>query len=66
MPQTRPHEISDCVSLSDKLRTLVRGFVSKACAVDALLPRIINESSPDKEGIGFPCAEHDFFTRAAE
>ena len=66
MPFTRPAEISDCVSLSDKLAALVARFVSEYRAVDAALPAGVREAAPHKHGIASFCAEDDFFSGADE
>ena len=70
MPFTRPAEISDGVSLSDKDRTFVavRGFVSKDGAVDAFLlrDRVVDELAPDEHGIGIACPKNDVFSGANE
>jgi hypothetical protein len=66
MPQTRPAEISDGVSLSDKLAPLVCAFVSKYRTVDALLPGIIFEFSPHEKSVTCEGSEDDFFSGAAE
>lgn len=66
MPQTRPAEISDGVSLSDKVGAAVLGFVSEHGAVDALLSAAVDESAPNKEGISFPSAQTDIFARTDE
>jgi hypothetical protein len=59
MPFTRPAEISDGVSLSDKVGRAEAAFVSEDGAVDALLAGIINELSPNKHGISVSGSEHD-------
>ena len=59
MPLTRPAEISDGVSLSDKVGRSELAFVSEHGAVDALLPGIIDELSPNKHGVSVSGSEHD-------
>jgi len=56
MPATRPAEISDGISLSDKLRTSALSFVAEDGTVDALLSlarpfvdAVINKLSPHKQ-----------------
>lgn len=51
MPAIRPAKISDCISLSDKLGTKVRRFVSKYCTVDSVLPAVVDELPPNKHGV---------------
>jgi len=59
MPLTRPAEISDGVSLSDKVGRSELAFVSEHGAVDALLAGIIDELSPNKHGVSVSGSEHD-------
>ena len=61
MPLTRPAEISNGVSLSDKVgrEIAVRGFVSKDGTIDTLLPAIVDELSPNKHGIAVSGSKHD-------
>jgi hypothetical protein len=60
MPLTRPAEISDGVSLSDKLTALVLAFVSKDRTIDARLPAVINEFSPCEESVAGQGSEDKF------
>jgi hypothetical protein len=62
MPFTRPAEISNGVSLSDKVGRSDATFVSEHGAVDALLAGIIDKLSPNKHGIGVSGSEHDMLT----
>lgn len=39
-------------------------FVSEHGAIDPLLPAVINELSPNKEGVAVPCSKDDGFSRA--
>lgn len=41
-------------------------FVSEDGAVDALLPALVNESSPHKESVSFPSSQADVFARTDE
>ena len=66
MPATRPAEISDCVSLEDKLATAVPRFVAEHGAIDALLPTGVLESAPHKHGVSFSGSEDDFLAGTAE
>ena len=59
MPFTRPAEISNGVSLSDKVGRSEFAFVPEDGAVDALLAGIIDELSPNKHGISISGSEHD-------
>ena len=59
MPFTRPAEISNGVSLSDKVGRTEAAFVSENSAVDALLAGIIDELSPNKHGVSVSGSEHD-------
>jgi hypothetical protein len=51
--------ISDCVSLSDKLRRPVWAFIAEDGTVDAPLAAGIDEFAPDKEGIGVPSSQNN-------
>jgi len=64
MPFTRPAEISDGVSLSDKVGRSIagRGFVSEYGAVDAGLSAVVDELSPHKEGISVAGPENNVFS----
>jgi hypothetical protein len=66
VPFTRPDEISNGVSLSDKLTGEMGTLVPEDRAADSALPTSVFESSPDKERVGFPGAEHDLFSGTAE
>jgi hypothetical protein len=57
--------ISDCVSLSDKLGTLVafRRLIAEDGAVDALLPAVVDELSPNKHGVGISRSQEDNLSR---
>lgn len=66
MPLTRPAEISDGVSLSDKLTRLVRAFVAEHGAVDALLPAVVDEFSPHENSVRCRGAEDDVFSGSDE
>jgi len=66
VPLTRPAEISDGVSLSDKLGRSDFAFVSEDGAVDALLPAIVDEFSPDKHGISVACSKNNVFSWSDE
>lgn len=68
MPRTRPREISNGISLSDKLRREDRPLVSEHGAVDAVLlwDGVINKASPNKESVGVECSEYDMLAWADE
>jgi hypothetical protein len=66
MPFTRPDEISDCVSLSDKLGREDRTLVAEHGAVDSLLAAGVDEFSPNKERVCISCAEDDLFSWTGE
>ena len=66
MPAIRPDEISDCVSLSDKLRTADVGLVSKDGAIDSCLSAVVDEPSPHEHGIGSLSTQHNLFAGADE
>jgi hypothetical protein len=66
MPLTRPRAISNGVSLSHKLGALDGAFVAESRTVDPDLPGIINELSPNKEGIGSRCTQDDVKSGANE
>lgn len=59
MPFTRPAEISNGVSLSDKVGRSEAAFVSEDGAVDALLPGIVDELSPNKHGVSVSGSKND-------
>jgi hypothetical protein len=62
MPFTRPAEISNGVSLSDKVGRAEAAFVPEHGAIDALLAGIIDELSPNKHGVSVSGSEHDMLT----
>ena len=62
MPFTRPAEISNGVSLSDKVGRSEAAFVSEHGAVDALLPGIVDKLSPNKHGVAISGSKHDMLT----
>lgn len=66
MPRTRPREISNGVSLSDKLGREDRAFVAEHGAVDAMLfwLGIIDEPPPNKEGVGIERPQDDMLAGA--
>jgi hypothetical protein len=68
VPLTRPAEISNGVSLSDKLTGAVslRGFVSEYSAVDALLSAVVDELPPNKHGVAVPGSQDNVLTGADE
>ena len=68
MPQTRPAEISNGVSLSDKLTRPDRPFVAEQAALDAGLGRdsLVEMLSPNKDGIADAGSQDDVFARADE
>jgi hypothetical protein len=59
MPFTRPAEISNGVSLSDKVGREDSAFVSEHGAIDALLSAVVDELSPNKHGVSVAGSEHD-------
>lgn len=66
MPLIRPDEISDGISLSDKLAAFVEALVDEDCAVDSALSAIVNKLSPNEDGIAFEGSEDDVFAGADE
>jgi len=62
MPLIRPEAISNRIRLSNEFGRLVLAFVSEDSTVDTLLTTVIDESSPDKDGIGSFGSEDEFFT----
>ena len=66
MPFTRPDEISNGISLSDKLAAFVEALIDEDCAVDSGLSTIINELSPNEHGIAFNSSEDDVFAGTDE
>lgn len=66
MPLTRPAEISNGVSLSDKVGRAVAAFVSEDGAVDALLAAIVDKFSPNKHGVSVSGPQDDVFAGANE
>jgi hypothetical protein len=68
MPLTRPAEISDCVSLSDKVRRSisVRRFVSEDGTVDALLSAGVDELAPNEHRVCIAGSQDDFLARSSE
>jgi hypothetical protein len=66
MPLTRPAEISDKVSLSDKVGGAVRAFVTEDSAVDTSLTGGVDEFAPHEEGVASPGAQDDFLPRSGK
>lgn len=66
MPLTRPDEISNGISLSDKLAAFVEALVDEDGAVNSVLSTVIDEFSPDEHGVTFEGSEDDVFARADE
>lgn len=66
MPQTRPAEISDGVSLSDKLTGFVIALVPEDGAVDTDLAAVVFEPPPNPKGISIPRSQDDLFSGAAK
>ena len=62
MPFTRPAEISNGVSLSDKVGRSEAAFVSEHGAVDALLAGIVDELPPNKHGVSVSGPQNDVFS----
>ena len=62
MPFTRPREISDRISLSDKLGREEVTFVSEDGAVDSVLPAVIDELAPNKERVSVAGSKDDVLT----
>ena len=58
--------ISDCVSLSDKLRREDASLVSKDGTVDALLSAVVDELAPDEKSVGISGSQYDCFAGADE
>jgi hypothetical protein len=66
VPFTRPAEISNGVSLSEKEAGFVMGLVSENGAVDSLLSGIVDEFFPNKQGVSGPSSQDNFLTGAAK
>ena len=68
MPAIRPAQISDGVSLSDKLGTEGLALVSEHGAVDSVLfwLGVVNKLSPHEQGVGAPCSQNDGLSRSNE
>jgi hypothetical protein len=68
VPQTRPCEISNGISLSDKLTRPARAFVPEQAALDPGLGRdgLVEMLSPNKDGIPNTGSEDDVFAWADE
>lgn len=68
VPATRPREISDGVSLSDKERREVRAFVPEKRALDPLLLRdgVVDVVSPNENSISCVGSQDDMLTRTDE
>jgi hypothetical protein len=66
MPATRPDEISDCVSLSDKLTALDRGLVPEEGAVDPFLAAGVDELPPHEACVGMFGSKDDLFAWTSE
>ena len=62
MPFTRPAEISNGVSLSDKVGRSEAAFVSEYGTVDALLAAIVDELPPNKHGVSVSGSQNDVFS----
>jgi hypothetical protein len=66
MPFTRPAEISDCVSLADKLGRAIRAFIPEGRTVDASLAAIVDELAPNKESVSVSGSENDVLAGSDE
>lgn len=66
MPFTRPDEISNGISLSDKLAAFVEAFVDEDGAVNSGLSAVVDELSPNEHGITFEGSEDDVFAGTDE
>lgn len=66
MPLTRPDEISNGISLSDKLAAFMVALVDEDRAIDSGLSAIVDELSPNENGITFEGSEDDAFAGADE
>jgi len=66
MPRTRPSEISDGVSLSDKLGREIAAFVAEDGALNTLLLRdcVVDILAPDEHGIGAGGSQYNAFARS--
>ncbi len=64
MPFTRPAEISNGVSLSDKVGRAEFAFVAEDGAVDPLLVAVVDELPPNKHCISVSGSEHDVLSGA--
>jgi hypothetical protein len=64
VPFTRPAEISNGVSLSDKVGREEAAFVSEDGAVDALLSAVVDELPPNKHGVSVARPENDVLSGA--
>lgn len=61
MPATRPEAISNRIRLAYESRALVARLVAEDCAVDSVLAAVVDEDSPDEEGVSSLGSEHDLF-----
>jgi hypothetical protein len=68
MPLTRPAEISDGISLSDKLGRAISvwRFVSEDGTIDAFLSAGIDELPPNKHGVSVSGSKDNLFSRPSE
>lgn len=66
MPLTRPDEISNGISLSDKVAAFVEALVDEDCTVNSGLSAVVNELSPDEHGIALDGSEDDVFAGTDE
>lgn len=68
MPFTRPAEISNGVSLSDKVAgaVSVRRFVSEDGAIDSCLSAVVDKFSPDKHGVSVSSSKNNVFAGTDE
>lgn len=66
MPATRPEDISNLIRLLNEARGSVGAFVAEDGAVDAFLPAVVDEVSPNEEGIGWLGAQDNLLSGADE
>jgi hypothetical protein len=62
MPAIRPEAISNLIRLAYEARAAMARFVPEDRAVDPVLAAVIDEDSPDEEGISSFGSEHNLFS----
>ena len=66
MPAIRPEAVSNCIRLSNEVRTSPGGLVAESSAVDALLSAVVDELSPSEHGVGVFCSQNNLLSGADE